>query len=339
MSLFLRKPSYPCKPINSLRSLAAALRVTEDELLSVANIADTLYRKVKLKPGSDRQTFDATPRLKRLHARIKSVILAKVIFPDYLTGSLKGRDYKTNASLHINKSVLITEDVKGFFGSVSDVRVNDVWRHFFRFDASVAETLTLLTTRRGALPQGAISSSYLANLAMWSDEPLLHAKLAARGIIYSRYVDDMCMSSNTPLSIAEKTRTIEDVYGMLMKNGLSARRDKHDITPATGRMLVTKLVVNRKPALPPEQRSRIRAMVFQAEQMARNEADPKLSIAALNKAANKVGQLGRFHCNLSKPLKARLALARAPLPHPLAEPRFTGPDTGSTGDAPGVPWE
>lgn len=339
MSLNLVKPSYPCRPVRSVKALALTLRVTEEYLIEIASSADKLYRPVKLKAGSSRQTFDALSPLKALHQRIKSVILSRVIYPAYLTGSLKGRDYKTNASLHTNKAVLITEDVKGFFGAVSANLVYDVWCNFFGFDEAVSQILTQLTTKDGALPQGGIPSSYLANLALWRDEPLLHAKMAERGVTYSRYVDDMCMSSTERLDTTSKQQVISMVYGMLRKNGLYARRDKHSITPATQQMIATQLVVNRKAALRPKRRANVRAAVFQAEQVANGSLDPIATRLALDKAANKVGQLGRFHPNLAAPLRERIGRARGLLPTVLELPATTGPADLKLDVGPAPPWE
>ncbi|MET3383040.1 reverse transcriptase family protein [Variovorax paradoxus] len=339
MSLNLLKPIYPYRPISSLRALAGALRVSEQALIEIAGSADQMYRKVKPKPGSSRQTFDANAPLKPLHARIKNTILAKVEFPNYLTGSLKGRDYKTNADLHTNKSVVICEDVKGFFNSVSTELVYDLWRNFFKFAPEVAQVLTQLTTKDGALPQGGIPSSFLANLVLWRDEPLLQAKLQARGVTYSRYVDDIAMSSKSPLTLTEKKELIAAVYGMLRKNNLYARRDKHEITPATERMITTKLVVNRNAALPTERRSNARVPVFQVEKMAEGVFDPAELTLALNKAANRVGQLGRFHRNLAKPLKERLSRVRDLLPAVAMVPVITGSPVQLEDDVSTPPWE
>jgi hypothetical protein len=292
-------------------------------MVDLASRASRLYRPVKLKTG--RQTFDANHPLKPIHARIKAAMLAHVGFPWYLTGSLKGRDYKVNAELHKNQSVVICEDVKGFFGAVSDERVFDVWRNFFNFPLGVAEILTSLTVKDGALPQGAIPSSYLANLALWRDEPLFQAKMAAEGIVYSRYVDDIAMSSKTPLTTDRKTALIGAVYGMLRRNGLSAKREKHEIFPATKPMITTKLIVNRKASLTTAQRSNARAAVHHAERLAAMPgAEVELAWDALNKAANRVGQLGRFHPNLAEPLRGRIRLARESLDAPELTPRITG---------------
>lgn len=314
MALFLHKPSYPFKPITRVGTLARALSLEEAVLFSVAERANRSYRSVPPKPGSTRQTFDALGHLKEIHRRIKIRLFEKVVFPDYLQGSLKGCDYVTNASLHANKKILICEDIQSFFPSVTVERVEDVWRGFFGFSPEVARLLTALTTKDGALPQGAIPSSYLANLVLWRDEPLLHAKLAVQGITYSRYVDDMVMSSATSLTKDEQTKVIAQVYGMLRKNGLSAKRKKHDVFTASEQMIATKLIVNKKPSLSQKKRSQVRAQVRQLEvaHAAGEDVDSILQLA--NKAAQRVGQLGRFHPTQAAQLKSRIRFVRDSLP-------------------------
>lgn len=314
MALLLNKPSYPCKPIKSIAALARTLRLDEQVLISVAERADTSYRTVRPKPGSTRQTFDAKGVLKEIHRKIKERFFLKVQFPDYLHGSLKGCDYVTNASLHTNKQILICEDVRSFFPSVKADRVEDVWRNFFHFSEEVSRLLTALTTKDGALPQGAITSSYLANLVLWRDEPLLQAKLAALGITYSRYVDDMVLSSSVHLTKAEQSHLIAQVYGMLRKNGLSAKRQKHEVFSATEPMIATKLIVNKKPSLDPRKRSQIRAQVHQLELAQKAGEDTRIIRDLANKAAQRVGQLGRFHPREAEQLRARIRAVRDVLP-------------------------
>ena len=323
MSLNLVKPIYPFRPIGSLSTLASMMRMPERDMVRLASQANGMYRPVKLKTG--RQTFDANAPLKFVHARIKATLLDHVVFPWYLTGSLKGRDYKVNAELHKDQAVVICEDVKGFFGAVSDERVFDIWRHFFNFPLNVSEILTSMTVKDQGLPQGAIPSSYLANLALWRDEPLLQAKMAASGVIYSRYVDDIAMSSKNSLTQGQKTELIATVYGMLLRNGLSAKREKHEIFPATRRMITTKLIVNRKASLLPAQRSNVRAAVREVELLvAQPDVEVSLAWKALNLAANRVGQLGRFHQNLAEPLRQRLQVVREMLGNPDQLPIITG---------------
>ncbi len=343
MALYLHKPSYPCKPITSVAALARSLRLEASALVRAAETANSNYRAVPPKPGSTRETFDARGQLKKIHGQIKNQLFARVRFPDYLHGSLKGCDYVTNASLHTNKQILICEDVQSFFPSVMADRVEDVWRGFFGFSPDVARLLTMLTTKDGALPQGAITSSYLANLVLWRDEPTLQAKLAAQGITYSRYVDDMAMSSATYLTKSVQTWVIAQVYGMLRKNGLRAKRKKHEIFSASEPMIATKLIVNRKPSLDQKKRSQVRAQVRQLEIAHQAGGDVDAIRALANNAAQRVGQLGRFHRRQAEQLKARVGHVRDTLPPELrswtTEPK--GSDQrpmNTTGADTRVPW-
>lgn len=314
MSLILNKPSYPCRPIRSIAALARVLELTEDALLAEAAKANGNYRKVPPKEGSKRETFDARGLLKIIHRRIKNTIFSKVEFPDYLHGSLKGCDYVSNAKLHTNKQLLMCEDVKSFFPSVTDSKVEDVWCGFFGFSIEVSKLLMQLTTKDNKLPQGSITSSYLANLVLWRDEPLLEAKLAAKGITYSRYVDDMMMSSKAYLTKEVQRWVIAQVYGMLRRNGLHAGRAKHEIFSATEPMIATKLTVNAKPSLSPEKRAQVRAQVLQLEQsLSSGHCEDEIRALA-NKAAQRVGQLGRFHKTQAGQLKARVKAVRDALP-------------------------
>lgn len=299
MSLHLIKPHYPCEPIGTISKLAKALGKEESFLRELANNANGMYREVLIEKANKkpRLTFDAQGQLKDVHESIKNRILSRVRFPEYLHGSLKGCNYATNAALHTNKKFIICEDVQQFFPSVSSLLVMDIWKNLFHFPEEVAALLTALTTKDGAIPQGAKTSSYLANLVFWRDEPLLQAKLAQKGIVYSRYVDDIAMSSKSYLPKSEQTKVIADVYGMLRKHGLfaSRKKGKHQVFSSSQPMLVTKLIVNRKPSLSKEKRSQIRAQVHNATQ--------SVSIEMLNNAAQSAGQLGRFHPVEAKRLK------------------------------------
>ena len=309
----LLKPKYDLKPIRDISALALSLGMPEKLLIDVAAQADTLYRKAKpiVKPdGSIRRPFDALPPLKPIQRRIKDRILKRVEFPEYLTGSLAGRDYRTNAAMHAVAKIVICEDVEGFFPSTKRERVMDIWLNFFRFSEDVANLLTSLTTKEGELPQGAITSSYLANLAFWNQEPRLQTKLAKREVVYSRYVDDIAVSSKQTLTKEEQTALIAQIYGMLKRQGYKAKRRKHETFTSGRRMLTTKLMVNRKPALQTKERQNIRAAVHALEQRIAS-GERGLGIKTeLNRATSRVGRLGTLHPTEAKPLKLRLSHVR-----------------------------
>jgi hypothetical protein len=303
-------PSYKGKPIRDLASLAKALQIGEPALLSLALRADELYRVAKevLKDdGTVRHTYDALKPLKVIHHQIKLKILDRVIFPAYLTGGIKGQDYKTNAALHSGAKIVISEDISAFFPTTTPLIVFNVWRRFFRFSDEVANCLTQLTTHNGELPQGGITSSQLANLVFWRNEATLHEQLAAKGITYSRFVDDVAVSSRTYLTSLDKTAVIASIYGMMKRLGYKPKRKKHEISTARERMIVTKLTVNEKPGLASKERAQIRAMVHGLERDLETGIKLDAVITVLPKVMGKVSKFGRFHPGKAAPLKKRLA--------------------------------
>lgn len=310
------RPFYNTKAILSLNALSLALGFESELLAELARNADKYYRLAKpiTKPdGTIRQPFDATEPLKEVHRRIKDRILCHLSFPYYLTGSLKGTSYRVNAELHAGARIVICEDIEGFFPATSATVVFDVWRHLCGFSEDVARQLTALTTKEGVLPQGAITSSYLANLAFWRYEPLLHDALLSQGIQYSRYVDDLTVSSKGFLSAPRQTEIIAQLYGMLRKLGYRAKRRKHEVFTSRRQMRTTKLVMNCRPALSRGERAAIRVAVFQLEQrVASGDAGEDLC-KVLNSVAGRVGKLKSFHEHQGASLMQRVRSIRAAL--------------------------
>lgn len=304
-------PSYNGQAIRRIESLGKALRCSPERLGYLGNNADRLYRiaqEIEKSDGSKRVTFDAKPALKEVHRRIKIEILDRVTFPLYLTGSIKGRDYKTNAELHVGAAIVIAEDIGSFFPSTTTAHVFDVWRNFFGFSDEVARVLTSLTTRNGELPQGAITSPHLANLVFWRDEPALHDRFAADGIVYSRFVDDVAASSKATLSPERKTEIVRLIFGLMLRHGYKPKRKKHELKTAGQQMTVTKLTVNQIPGLPKAERARIRAAVHHLERLAGQGALSAEQRREYSSVLGRVNHLARFHPGEAAGLKARLKM-------------------------------
>lgn len=278
-------------------------------MLYVGKNANELYRlaKEKIKPdGTIRQTYDALPPLKDMQRRIKTNILDRVRFPTYLTGSIKGQDYKTNAELHQGAKIVIKEDIGSFFPSTTPEHVFDIWRHFFRFSPEVAECLKALTTRQSELPQGATTSPQLANLVFWRNEPQLRDRLYAEGVVYSRFVDDVAASSRTRIPPEQKREIIAAIYGLMLHGGYKPKRQKHELKTSRERMTVTTLTVNQKPGIARAERSKIRAAVHHLEHLALlNQGDISQG-KEFRSVLGKVNNLSRFHSREAQLLKIRL---------------------------------
>lgn len=307
------QPKYTFSPVRSLASLSRSLGLSVIELQRISHAAGGLYRDAKpiiKADGSIRQTFDALPLLKSVHRRIQKQFFQRVVFPGYLTGSLKGRDARRNAALHAGAAIVVTEDIKNFFPSTGAQVVYSIWAGFFGFGPEVAQLLTMLTIKDGGLPQGAITSSYLANLAFWDREWRLYENLRDRGISYSRYVDDITFSSKEQLNTEKIGCCIAEVYGLMASKGFTAKRSKHEIRRGNGPMLTTKLMINARPALMTGERQNIRAAVHELEVLSRNSTDLVSLKYEFNRVSGRVGRVSQFHQAEGVALRARLASLR-----------------------------
>jgi len=303
-------PQYPHEPIASISSLCFALGLTEKELSILRLKSDSYFfitKEITKPDKSLRQTFDVKPELKRIHERICSAFLRKISYPSYLQGSIKKRDYLSNCSAHTNQKLVISEDATNFFPSITDVVIHQMWVGVFNFSNDVAEALTALICCNGKLVQGAKPSSFICNLILWRREAELVEGLECQGLTYTRYIDDITVSSPTNLSKRTMTTIIKKIYSMLASVDVKPNRKKHKVMTNSHRQEVHRVNVNGiKPTLPKLERNKINTAVFQCE----NNFISKLSAyeyeTMFNKATGRVANLKRMHPKLGGSLASRL---------------------------------
>lgn len=304
------EPSYPFKPIGSLRALSATLGITEAELLALKERSDSCFyitNKLKKPDGSVRLTYDVKDELKVIHERISSALLKKVKYPDYLHGSLKGKDYLSNCKQHLGKKFIISEDATNFFPSISKKIVHEVWVGVFGFSNEVARCLAELVTFDGALVQGAKPSSYISNLVLWKREADLVSKFEKLRYGYTRYVDDITISSAYNLSKKEQHSIIAQVYGMLKTIGVSPNRSKHKTMPNGKNQSVHRVNVNTlSPTLPKAKRANIRAAVHSCEKLHATSPQSSEYKTLFSQTMGKVNNMARMHVVEGLKLRKRL---------------------------------
>ncbi|MGR4657480.1 reverse transcriptase family protein [Providencia stuartii] len=259
------KPRYLNKPISSIFSLAKSLQTTVEELQYLSANADKFFlaSKVQKDDGSYREIYDVSQKLKNIHDKITKNILKKVYYPDYLQGSLSKKDHISNAEIHTRKKVIVKGDISNFFPSIGKNIVYQVWVVFFNFSKEVAELLSNLITFNGRMVQGCKTSSYLANLVLWSRESKLVESLKLQGFTYTRYVDDVHVSAKRIMSKSEKTRIIKGIYNLFASINVRPNRKKQEIMPRNLQQTIHKLNVNKSmPSMPKQKRNDIRQLVF-----------------------------------------------------------------------------
>lgn len=156
------------------------------------------FQKVK-KSGKKREFNSSESILRELHNRISDRIFSCVTLPYFITGSVKERSAVINAKFHSGKKYHFQTDLVGYFDFVSNKLVYSALREL-GFSADVASYITKFTTYKGHLPQGVPTSPFLSNLVglMIIDNDILEF-CRNKGIIYTRYIDDLTFSSDSDL--------------------------------------------------------------------------------------------------------------------------------------------
>lgn len=321
-------PVYPLKPIYSLRSLSKALGEPVSLLQSLAKRRSNLYRYVPQvkKDGTARHTYDAYEPLKQVQRRIVDQILVRVVFPEYLHGGIrdvtKRRSIYSNAGPHGMAKHLVLQDIRDFYPSIRITHVQNTFEKLFGFSPEVSQLLAELTTYNEAVPQGASTSSYLANLVFWDLEPALVFQLNKMGLNYTRFADDITISSIQVIPKEQITQIISMVTRMLALKGCFQKRKKLHIRKRGQRiqennefepLTVTGLTVfNSTPGVPKRERKAIRAAVKQIEDQASTGVPWEILAPMVRKTMGRVGRLIACSHPEGEKLKQRLQALNRP---------------------------
>lgn len=125
--------------------------------------------------------------------------------PDYITAYEKGSSIVKNANIHVNSSHILTLDIHRFFPSCRKDSVERLYKTLILYlpetnrrrclnDSEVC-LLTTLSCYEDGLAVGSPSSPFLANRIMLPADMDIQKSLPD-GYFYSRYSDDITVSSN-----------------------------------------------------------------------------------------------------------------------------------------------
>jgi RNA-directed DNA polymerase len=249
---------------SSLRRLEFLLGSRREELYALADVAGAeyhpFYQLKKTRPfqrmpssAKRRKIDNPTERLKRIQRRINDRLLKPLVLPQHMRGGIPGRDVSSNVAMHFGANTLVKLDIRSFFPSISNLQVYNVWRTLLGFSAEIASLLTRLTTFERHLPQGAPTSTLLANLALYNvDEAVRNACVQGR-VVYSTWVDDLALSGAS-------ARNIIDVAVVALRDGGFAVPHRKLIVQGAGdRKILNGTLMGRIPTVPREYFSRIRS--------------------------------------------------------------------------------
>ena len=147
---------------------------------------------------------------------------------------------------------MFSVDLKDFFPHVSP---NRVFRIFFGlgFAEECAKLSMKATTREHQPPQGAPTSTALANLSLIRVDCRLQRFACKYNFAYTRFVDDLTVSGE---SILLNFRN--PIPRIIQSEGFSVKPEKTSTMNMGERQVVTRLIVNTKLNMPREWRREMR---------------------------------------------------------------------------------
>jgi RNA-directed DNA polymerase len=193
--------------MNLVQALCEDLVIPEGELWKFVLTIPRRYKKYTIpKRGSDKLRLIAQPS--------QEVKFIQRLLIDKLRGSLKIHSaamayeknvgIRANALRHVENKFLLKMDFKDFFPSVTPELLFAITdSQNIRFEPNerilLEHALFWKMTRRSKLrlSVGAPSSPFISNFVMSNFDSNMAAYCFARGIVYTRYADDITFTSNT----------------------------------------------------------------------------------------------------------------------------------------------
>lgn len=186
------------------------LGMTNRQLLDLASSTTDKYHCFS---AGGRKIVAPQPDLKLVQCWISDYINTEFdIDLPYATACEKGSSVCHNAKLHANSSHFLLLDICHFFESCTQKMVRNLFSggvyqstnaaSRLRLTADDVDLLVALSCYRGSLATGSPCSPFIANRIMASFDHEIAAGLGEK-FVYSRYSDDICISSTEWINSAE----------------------------------------------------------------------------------------------------------------------------------------
>ena len=191
--------------------------------------------------GKTRKIAQQNRDLKAIQAWILRNILDKLYTSPHSKGFDLGTSILENAAPHQGANYVLTLDLEDFFPSITASKVFGVFSSV-GYSKKISSLLTNLCVFKGRLPQGAPTSPKLANLVCAKLDARIHGYAGPKGIVYTRYADDITLSAQS----VQKIQKAKDFVGTIIADeGLKINRSKTKLCGTKRQKKITGLVVSQ----------------------------------------------------------------------------------------------
>lgn len=221
--------------------------------------------------SEDLKTFvEYSKLLKTVHRKLNDILRA-IEVPQGVYGFVAG--VRDCAIVHSRKKYVISLDIKDFFPSIKSDDVYNALKDE-GFGDKAAWLIARLVAYKGRLPQGAITSPAASNVAFKKKDFELIEYCKSHGFDYTRYADDITISTNKDLTDEEINQVISDIAQIIAPLQINEKKTK--IMKPTDPHFVMGLIVNHAINVPKYKRRIVRAAVhnFVVKHMIPEGEDP-----------------------------------------------------------------
>ena len=257
------------------------------ELKKIRYYRGRMYRHFSIAKGPTKVRAISAPdkRLKFLQRKLADKLTDLYRPRNPVHGFVVGRSVKTNASSHLRQRFVVNIDLKDFFPTITQKRIEGMLSSL-SLDDRVAEIIAQICCNDGCLPQGAPSSPVLSNMICFRlDKRLMNIAKEAR-CIYTRYADDITFSSYQPptalfdAALPSAGRFPPDVLAPKLRdvfqhNGFTINPDKAHYADRYSRRIVTGIKVNQLLNVDRRYVRNIRAALYSIETLGIGDAEKK----------------------------------------------------------------
>ncbi len=248
--------------IQNLTSLANCTKTPLGDLVFLSKNAPHLYTKIPMlkKDGTDRNINAPRNDLKKLQKKLLNNFFNEEPISPSAFGWIKGKSRIDCVLRHLNKRFIYTADLSNCFPSIHSTRIYKLLLYKMHCSPNVAKCITRLTTYNYQLPQGAPTSPAIVNILLRDFDNEMSSFWKKRKANYSRFGDDMIVSSNTQITNFEGI-----IKKLTKKYGLNTNPKKFKTMTTYKRQAALGITINHKINIPREQLTKIKSILFKAK--------------------------------------------------------------------------
>ena len=224
--------------------------VAADKIERIVLRASHLYKSYRIAKRTNgfRDIHHPSPDLKFLQRWLNRNIFPLLPIHNAAIAYRRGMSIVENGRVHARNKYLLKTDFKNFFPSLTRQDVKLVLNRHLKsviaeFTAKDVEVILNIVCRYDALTIGAPSSPVLSNAILFNFDDFVSRSCEDKGVIYTRYADDLFFSTNTPNLLTDVLQLIRSDLRDRKSPHLALNQHKTVFTSKKRRRLITGLVL------------------------------------------------------------------------------------------------